>query len=559
MQILSVLGAVHAGRHSEGAVSALEVARSWGSGDEAVALLTGERLPHHNAIFANACASVSFDFDDYVFAGHTGHSAVCASFAYGELDRASGKDVLAAVTVANEVGGRLGASLLFGPQNGQMWSYIHIARRCVRRCSFARTRRVANGARDRHRVHAAAVSADACVHGARLEAPHPGFDDRRRLPRGRARRARMDGQHVDHRGPTGVPSSVQREQPRMDLVRVRRRVAIRHAHVQGRSGLCLHRHGGRLVPGDRAAIRRRRRTSDHARRRRIHRRAVRTVHLGDGRVLAHVPVAGAARTHHDQLLGRAVDRAHPHGRTSRSGVPRAQVPRCQPRGDRGRGLEGEYGSRQRDGRARGVGVLVEGLRARGRPVQEDARRSVLRGLRDGIPGGGQRADDRREDLRRVTGRPARRRRTPVGRDAVARPRQVPRELRRDAEAGRRSPRARSRTSRTSTTSARSHRSSPSADPGVWYAEDQVLPLFPTSEPPSAPTRLPPSAPTRLAPSGPTRLAPSGPTRLPPSAPRRFPAPAATMFWIVRFPAPAATMDAANCAKVMFPAPAATRK
>ena len=126
LQFLSVLAAIHAGRHSEGATSALEAARTWGSGDEATALLTGERLPHHNAIFANACASVSFDFDDYLFAGHTGHSAVCASLAYGELVGASGRDVLAAAAVANEVGGRLGASLLFGPQNGQMWSYIHV-------------------------------------------------------------------------------------------------------------------------------------------------------------------------------------------------------------------------------------------------------------------------------------------------------------------------------------------------------------------------------------------------------------------------------------------------
>lgn len=125
-QILSVLGAIHAGRHSEGAVSAHEVACSWGSGDEATVFLTGEKLPHLNAIFANACASVSFDFDDYVFAGHTGHSAVCAALAYAELEGSSGRDLLSAITVGNEVGGRLGASLLFGPHNGQMWSYIHV-------------------------------------------------------------------------------------------------------------------------------------------------------------------------------------------------------------------------------------------------------------------------------------------------------------------------------------------------------------------------------------------------------------------------------------------------
>lgn len=125
-QFLSVLAAIHAGRHSEGTIAAIDTARTWGSDDEATVLLTGERLPRHNAVFANACASVSFDFDDYLFAGHTGHSAVCASLAYGEVHGASGRDVLTAAAVANEVGGRLGASLLFGPQNGQMWSYIHV-------------------------------------------------------------------------------------------------------------------------------------------------------------------------------------------------------------------------------------------------------------------------------------------------------------------------------------------------------------------------------------------------------------------------------------------------
>jgi 2-methylcitrate dehydratase PrpD len=55
-QIMSVLGASHAGRHSEGAVAALAAARTWGSGEEATAWLGGGKLPHHSAIFANACA-----------------------------------------------------------------------------------------------------------------------------------------------------------------------------------------------------------------------------------------------------------------------------------------------------------------------------------------------------------------------------------------------------------------------------------------------------------------------------------------------------------------------
>ena len=80
-QILSVIAAIHAGRHSEGATSAQDVAKSWGGPPEATVFSSGDKLSRHNAIFANACASVAFDFDDYVCFGHTGHSAVCASLA----------------------------------------------------------------------------------------------------------------------------------------------------------------------------------------------------------------------------------------------------------------------------------------------------------------------------------------------------------------------------------------------------------------------------------------------------------------------------------------------
>jgi 2-methylcitrate dehydratase PrpD len=76
-------------------------------------------------VWANAARSVLLDFDDYLFAGHTGHSAVLVSLAAGELLDASGAALLAATVVANEAGGRLGAAMLTGPHNGQMWAYIH--------------------------------------------------------------------------------------------------------------------------------------------------------------------------------------------------------------------------------------------------------------------------------------------------------------------------------------------------------------------------------------------------------------------------------------------------
>lgn len=125
LQIASVLGAVFAGSATVAHARLREAARRWGSGDDAHILPSGPRAPLHAACYLNAAASVALDYDDYLFAGHTGHSSVLGALAVGETTKASGCDVLAAQVAANEVGGRLGASLLFGPHNGQMWACIH--------------------------------------------------------------------------------------------------------------------------------------------------------------------------------------------------------------------------------------------------------------------------------------------------------------------------------------------------------------------------------------------------------------------------------------------------
>src|SRR5437588_699622 len=50
---------------------------------------------------------------------------VVASLAVGEALGRSGREVLTALVAANELGGRLGGACLIGPQNGQLWTYIH--------------------------------------------------------------------------------------------------------------------------------------------------------------------------------------------------------------------------------------------------------------------------------------------------------------------------------------------------------------------------------------------------------------------------------------------------
>lgn len=78
-------------------------------------------------IYRSAAASIAHDWDDYLFMGHTGHSAVPAAAAFAEGPERR----LVAQVAANEVAGRLGAALFLGPHNGQFWASIHCAAAAV--------------------------------------------------------------------------------------------------------------------------------------------------------------------------------------------------------------------------------------------------------------------------------------------------------------------------------------------------------------------------------------------------------------------------------------------
>src|SRR2546423_259043 len=124
-QWASVVGAVFAGADHPHSQALGAVARRSGGDGPATLLPDLEPTSVEAAVWANAARSVLLDFDDYLFAGHTGHSAVLVSLALGEQIGSSGADLLAATVAGNEAGGRLGAAMLTGPHNGQMWAYIH--------------------------------------------------------------------------------------------------------------------------------------------------------------------------------------------------------------------------------------------------------------------------------------------------------------------------------------------------------------------------------------------------------------------------------------------------
>jgi hypothetical protein len=99
-------------------------------------------------VWRGATASMAHDWDDYLYMGHPGHSAVwvARAFAPDDAERA-----LAAQVAGDEVAGRLGAALLLGPHNGQFWSSIHCA-------AGAATAGVALGLSAQQLAHALAIA-----------------------------------------------------------------------------------------------------------------------------------------------------------------------------------------------------------------------------------------------------------------------------------------------------------------------------------------------------------------------------------------------------------------
>lgn len=106
----------------------LSIAAGRAAGEEAAApfAVAAPEAPV-GEVYRSAVASIAHDWDDYLFMGHTGHSAVPAAAAFADEE---GRRLLAQVA-ANEVAGRLGAALFFGPHNGQFWASIHCASAAV--------------------------------------------------------------------------------------------------------------------------------------------------------------------------------------------------------------------------------------------------------------------------------------------------------------------------------------------------------------------------------------------------------------------------------------------
>jgi 2-methylcitrate dehydratase PrpD len=126
-QQASVLGASFAGLHDPGARKVLAATAKHGGSGPARVIAGGFSSSRPAAVFANASVSCTFDFDEILLLGHTGHSAVTVPLVLGEELGRPWSDAVLAQVAANEVAARLGLATFLGPQNGQMLPYIHAA------------------------------------------------------------------------------------------------------------------------------------------------------------------------------------------------------------------------------------------------------------------------------------------------------------------------------------------------------------------------------------------------------------------------------------------------
>ncbi len=126
-QAASVFASSHAALETEDAHQVLTALRKHAPAGNSPVLATGETFHLDSALLANCALGMALDYDDYLFMGHTGHSAVWTAWLVGLQTGASVDEILTAQIVANEIGGRIGAACILGPQNGQLWSHIHLA------------------------------------------------------------------------------------------------------------------------------------------------------------------------------------------------------------------------------------------------------------------------------------------------------------------------------------------------------------------------------------------------------------------------------------------------
>jgi 2-methylcitrate dehydratase PrpD len=110
--ILDTIGVILAAGSFPGVSAVVDVVREQGGREEATILGYGDRVPASMAAFANGSMGHCVDYDDYHDVGlHPSTPTVPSALATAEREGASGKELIAAVALANDFGTRLACAV----------------------------------------------------------------------------------------------------------------------------------------------------------------------------------------------------------------------------------------------------------------------------------------------------------------------------------------------------------------------------------------------------------------------------------------------------------------
>lgn len=117
-QIVATIGSCYTGSMMPTASSVLRGLSIFGAGGPATLFGAGDRLSAPAAAIYNSAVAQVIDFDDWVIISHSGAAVVPTAFAAGEAAGVSGRELIAAVVIGNEINARTSRAIQRGAYVG---------------------------------------------------------------------------------------------------------------------------------------------------------------------------------------------------------------------------------------------------------------------------------------------------------------------------------------------------------------------------------------------------------------------------------------------------------
>jgi len=130
-RVIDVIGCILSGSRADGSKAICDLVREWGGKKESSIFVYGGRVPACNAAFANSIMARSYDFEPVgTFVegkerpSHISGSTIPTALAVGEMKGCSGKEILTAIVVGDDLASRILAASNFGL--GFKWDSVGI-------------------------------------------------------------------------------------------------------------------------------------------------------------------------------------------------------------------------------------------------------------------------------------------------------------------------------------------------------------------------------------------------------------------------------------------------